>query len=108
MLEDAVDDAADTKRRFDNVRSVLLFLGCACLFCEADHFSCQGVLLLVGGDRDCLSVCDLLCEILLSLLISGLEELNHVLLVFLKCLANDLLIERLFGLGDCDFLRKAS
>ena len=108
MLKDAIDDATDTEGRLDYVRSVLLFLCRAGLFCEAYHLPSQGVLLLVGCDRDCLRIGDLLSESFLGFLVGCLEKLNHCLLVFLKGFSNDLLVKLLFCLRDSDFFGEAS
>ena len=93
MLEDAVNDAANTKGRFDNVRGVLLLLRCIRLLCKADHFSRQRELLVVGGDRDCLSLDNLGGEAFFDFLFCLFEEISDILLVFLEGLADDFFVE---------------
>ena len=107
VLEDAVDNTADTEGRLDDVRSELLLLGHARFLREVDHLPRQAVLLLVCGDRDGLSLGDLRSQALLGLVRGLLEEVDHIFLVLFEGLTDDLLVEIGNSLGDRDLLWQA-
>ena len=108
MLEDTVDDTADTEGWLDDVRSVLFLLCRGRLLVEADHFSGQHVFLLVGGNGDGFSIGNLGSESLLLLLLSLLKESDHVLLILLERLTDDLLVEDGVGRGNSDLFWESS
>ena len=106
MLKNAVNDAADTERRLDNMRHKLLFLRLLCLRLEGDHFARENELLAIfTGDRDRLLLGDSLGQVSLRLLIGLLEVVDHLLLVFLELLADYLFVQDWHRLGDCDSFR---
>ena len=108
MLEDTVDDTANTERGLDNMRSVLFFLCRGGLLVEADHLSGQHVFLLVGGNGDSFSIRNLGSESLLLLLLGLFKESDHVLLILLERLTDDLLVEDSVGRGNSDLFWESS
>lgn len=87
MLEDAVNDTANTEGRLDDVRDKLLFLSRVRLLLKANHLASELELFTLSRDLDSLRLSDLGGKALSDVFISVLEEIDNKLLLFLELLA---------------------
>ena len=105
VLEHAVDDPTDTERWLNDVRRELLLLRRLCLLSEADHLLSQDKLLVVDLDLELFAAGQSLGQLFLLIICRVFKEFSDHLLILLKLLADDLLVEHGVRHSVCDWLR---
>ena len=108
VLEDTVDDTANTERRLDDMRDELLFLSDLGLLSESNHLAGKDEFLLASSDGDGLVLSDGGSESFLDIVGSLLEEGHDKGLFLLELLAEDLLVEVGNSVDEGDGLRETT